>query len=68
MDTRLINQVTEWEWRIQMENEKNIHHPETYSYHSIILENCKSIVKSTLQQFNKLSRNRIFSIHSSEPA
>lgn len=69
MDTRLINQVVEWEWRIQMRNEKkNINHSDNYPYFPIAIEHCGKVVKSTLLHFINLGRNRILSIHLSAPA
>ena len=69
MDTRLINQVVDWEWRIQMENEKkNINHSDNYLYFPSALEYCGKVVKSTLLHFINLGRNCILSIHLSESA
>ncbi len=69
MDTRLINQVVEWEWRIQIENEKkNSHNSDTYNNFLIALEYCGKLIKTKLQYFINVSRNRILSIHNTEPA
>ncbi len=69
MDTRLINQVVEWEWRIQMEDEqKNNHKAETHPSFHLALEYYGKSVKTKLQHFINASRNRILSIHHTEPA
>ncbi len=69
METRLINQVVEWEWKSKLENEKkNIHRSESYPYLPIAFESSRKAVKSTLRLFKRLGHNRSFSIHSSETA
>ncbi len=68
MDTHLIHQVVELEWRIQMENEKNGHHSEATPYFPIALEYCGKAIKSKLQYFIDLGRNLVLSIHYSSPA
>lgn len=47
MDTRMINQVVEWERRIEIENEKmNYHTPETYPCVLMAFEYCQKVFKS----------------------
>jgi hypothetical protein len=69
MDTRLINQVVEWQWKIKIENEKqNMHHADISSYFPIALEYCGKAIKSISHYFVNLYRNRVSSIHLSEVA
>jgi hypothetical protein len=69
MDTRMINQVVEWERRIEIENEKMNYHPhETNPYFLMALENCQKVFKSI---GNKLLRSAnpstSLSFHQSQP-
>jgi hypothetical protein len=46
MDIRLVNQVVEWETRIERENEKNNCQPhEAYPYLLITLDYCQKVYK-----------------------
>ena len=68
-DTRLICQVVDWERRIEIENEKQKNHwPETSGFFAKGYDLLRTAHKSIVGRFNKLSKDRIVSVHSSQPA
>jgi len=67
-DARLINQVVEWERRMEIENrdQKN-HRPEAYEYYPIALEPCIKEPKFKLVRMLKLVRDHYNFPHLPEP-
>ena len=64
-----VNPVVDWERRIEIENEKQKNHrPETSGFFATDYDLFRIAQKSTIGRFNKLSKDRILSVPSSQPA